>query len=192
MYRARTTRTSYGSRWHLLHQALAGLALLTLALGAPAGADPGNAGRAPDLGDCPQLKAPVGSIVALQAFGVGVQIYRWDGTTWTGPVPAATLFADAGDHGVVATHFGGPTWQSLSGSRVVGTVIDKCTPDPTAIPWVLLGVASQDGPGIFDQVTSIQRLNTVGGIAPTTPGTVIGQEARVPYTALYVFYRFPH
>ena len=65
-------------------------------------------------------------------------------------------------------------------------------PDPSAIPWVLLGVASQDGPGIFDQVTSIQRLNTVGGIAPTTPGAVIGQEARVPYTALYVFYRSPN
>jgi hypothetical protein len=191
MYRLRTTRTSHGSRWHLLHQTLAGLALLTLALVTPAGADPG-AGRAPDLGDCQKLQAPVGSIVALQVFGVGVQIYRWDGTTWTGPVPEAVLYADAGDHGVVGIHFGGPTWESVSGSRVVGTVIDKCTPDPTAIPWVLLGVASQDGPGIFDQVTSIQRLNTVGGIAPTTPGAVIGQEARVPYTADYVFYRFPH
>ena len=103
--------------------------------------------------------------------------------------PEAVLFADAGDHGVVGIHFGGPTWQSNSGSRVVGAVIDHCTPDPDSIPWLLLGAAPTQGPGIFDGVTFIQRLNTVGGNAPSVPGDFPGQVANVPYTADYVFYR---
>ena len=102
------------------------------------------------------------------------------------------LFADAGDDGVVGIHFGGPTWQSNSGSKVVGTVIEHCTPDPDAIPWLLLEAESTEGPGIFDRVTYIQRVNTVGGNAPTVPGAFAGQVARVPYTADYFFYRADH
>jgi len=37
--------------------------------------------------------------------------------------------------------------------------------------------------------TFIQRINTVGGNAPAAPGTVVGEEANVPYTAEYLFYR---
>jgi hypothetical protein len=32
-------------------------------------------------------------------------------------------------------------------------------------------------------------VNTVGGKAPTDPGSFVGEEARVPYTAEYYFYR---
>lgn len=158
--------------------------------GGPAVADVSDGNRLPDLAGCTQLAAPVGSTLVLQAFGVGVQIYHWNGTTWGAATPSATLYADAGDHGVVATHFGGPTWQSNSGGRVVGTVANRCIVDPASIAWLsLTGVA--DGPGIFQDVTFIQRLNTVGGNAPSTDGTVVGQEARIPYTADYLFYQAP-
>ena len=70
-------------------------------------------------------------------------------------------------------------------------VIDRCTPNPNAIPWLKLGAVSASGPGIFDRVAFIQRVNTVGGMAPATGGTVIGEEARIPYTAEYDFYRAP-
>jgi hypothetical protein len=163
--------------------------LLALAFVTPAAAAPGNDNRAPDLGDCQQLQVGPGNKVAFRVFGVGVQIYQWTGTSWVFVAPEAVLFADAGDNGVVGIHFGGPTWQSNSGSEVVGKLIDFCTPDPSAIPWVLLGAASTEGPGIFDGVTYVQRLNTVGGKAPTAPGDFPGQMARVPYTADYVFYR---
>ena len=143
--------------------------------------------RLPDLSACPALAAPVGSTLVLQAFGVGVQIYHWNGTSWGAAVPAATLYADATQHGVVADHFAGPTWQSNSGGSVVGTVANRCTPDPASIAWLSLTAVS-DGAGIFAKVKFIQRLNTVGGNPPATPGTVIGQEARVPYTANYLFY----
>ena len=74
------------------------------------------------------------------------------------------------------------------GSAVVGAVQKRYTPDPDSIPWLLLGAVSADGPGIFHRVTYIQRVNTVGGLAPDYPGTA-GEVARVPYTADYYFYR---
>jgi len=120
---------------------------------------------------------------------VGVQIYRWNGTSWSFVAPAAVLLDEDGDAGAVGINYGGPTWQSLSGSKVVGTVLQRCTPDPNALPWLLLGAASHEGTGVFDQVTYIQRLNTAGGNAPTDPGGTEGEISRVPYTAQYVFYK---
>jgi hypothetical protein len=38
-------------------------------------------------------------------------------------------------------------------------------------------------------VTFIQRVNTIGGTAPAEAGLFVGDEARVPYTAEYYFYR---
>ena len=156
--------------------------------GTPAIADISNGDRLPDLSACPQLAAPIGSTLLLHAFGIGVQIYHWNGASWGVATPSATIYADAGGQGAVASHFAGPTWQSNSGGSVIGTVANRCIPDPASIAWLTLtGVA--DGPGIFQNVNFIQRLNTVGGNAPSTAGSVIGQEARIPYTADYLFYQ---
>jgi Protein of unknown function (DUF3455) len=160
------------------------VALLLLALVAPATAD-----RATGLGACQNLQVPAGNKVASHVYAAGVQIYQWNGTSWVFIRPEATLFADYGFHGVIGTHYAGPTWESLSGSKVVGTVVERCTPRPDAIPWLLLRAVSSSGPGIFRRVTYIQRVNTVGGTAPTGAGTFVGQVARVPYTAEYYFYR---
>ncbi|WP_406695125.1 DUF3455 domain-containing protein [Singulisphaera sp. Ch08] len=168
------------------------LALLLLALVAPARADPGHDDQAPDLGDCQKLQVRPGNKVFFHAFGVGVQIYRWNGESWDFVAPAAVLFANSSEDSAVGMHFAGPTWQSVGGSKVVGTVIEHCTPDPDAIPWLLLGAASTEGPGLFRRVTYIQRLNTVGGKAPNHPGAFPGDVARVPYTADYFFYHRAH
>jgi hypothetical protein len=53
----------------------------------------------------------------------------------------------------------------------------------------LLKKVTSEGPGIFESVSYIQRVNTAGGIAPTAPGSFIGEEAQDPYTAEYYFYR---
>ena len=87
------------------------------------------------------------------------------------------MFANAGGDGEVSLHFGGPTWQSNSGSKVVGKLLQACPAlDPDAIPWLLLASVPEltEGPGIFDRVTFIQRVNTVGGNAPTEPGDFLG------------------
>jgi hypothetical protein len=166
----------------------AALALLLLAL-SPVGAVARDDNRAPDLGDARNLQVPAGNTVDFHVYAEGVQIYRWTGTSWAFVAPKAQLYASAEDEGPVGIHYAGPTWESASGSIVIGTVLERATPDPDAIPWLLLQAVDSDGPGIFARVTYIQRVNTVGGKAPATPGTSVGQEVSVPYTAQYYFYR---
>ena len=148
-------------------------------------------GRFPDLAGCTQLEVPAGSNISFHVFGIGVQVYRWDGTRWVFSHPVADLYADAGANALVGTHFSEPgakpNWLTTSGSRVIGTLAARCTVNTNAIDWVKLS-ADNSGTGVFNQTTFIQRLNTVGGLAPTTPGTFVGQEAAVPYTADYFFY----
>lgn len=64
-----------------------------------------------------------------------------------------------------------------------------CAPTRVAIPWLRLGATATSEHGRFAGVTYIQRVNTIGGTAPAEAGTLIGEEARVPYTAEYYFYR---
>jgi hypothetical protein len=164
-------------------------ALALLLLVAPVGMAPGGDNRAPDLSDYPKLRVPQGHKVAYRAYAEGVQIYRWNGTGWVFQRPEATLYDFGGEGEVVGIHYAGPTWENNSGSYVVGRVLERATPDPDAIPWLKLEAVDSDGPGVFDGVTYIQRVNTIGGIAPAyTPGYV-GDEARVYYTAEYYFYR---
>jgi hypothetical protein len=157
-----------------------------------ASCQPCNDNRAPDLGAFQDLQVPAGNKVAFHAYAEGVQIYRWNGTSWTLVAPEAVLYADAGATQRVGTHYAGPTWESASGSKVVGTVLKRATADPNAIDWLLLKATAREGPGIFARVTYIQRVNTVGGKAPTAPGAQVGEEVRVPYTAEYFFYRAHH
>ncbi|HSJ62918.1 MAG TPA: DUF3455 domain-containing protein [Gemmatimonadaceae bacterium] len=145
--------------------------------------------RIADLGVCQNLQVPSGSKLAFRTYAEGVQIYRWSGTSWTFIAPEALLFADAAANATIGSHYAGPTWESVSGGKVKGAVIDRCTPDPDAIAWLLLSAAPIDGAGVFQRVTHIQRVNTVGGNAPADPGSAVGEEARVPYTTEYLFYR---
>jgi hypothetical protein len=140
---------------------------------------------------CGSIQVEAGNEVAFHVYAIGVQIYRWNGSAWTFVAPSANLYADAGFNGKVGFHYGGPTWESSSGSKVVAARVQNtgCTPDGTAIPWLLLKKVSTDGPGIFNDVTFIQRVATTGGLAPTEPGTTVNQEKRIPYTAEYYFYR---
>ena len=140
---------------------------------------------------CDSVQVPEGNQLAFRVYAMGVQVYKWNGTSWAFVEPRATLFADNHYHGEVGTHYVGPTWESNSGSKVVAARVPGtgCTPDSTAIPWLLLQKVSTEGPGIFDSVTYIQRVNTAGGVPPSVPGSVVGDESEVPYTAEYYFYR---
>ena len=150
-----------------------------------------NDNRAPELpaGICDSLQVPAGNEVAFHTYASGVQVYKWSGTAWVFVEPVANLFASRNYHGQVGTHYAGPTWESNSGSRVVARRLTGCTPSASAIPWLKLETVSTEGPGIFDGVTFVHRVNTTGGNAPASPGSFVGEEARVPYTAEYYFYR---
>ena len=67
---------------------------------------------------------------------------------------------------------------------------------PDAIPWLKLEVVgAQDGPTGDNTLAAtkfIQRLNTSGGLAPSTgcaSPSDVGNQAFVPYTADYFFYK---
>jgi hypothetical protein len=63
--------------------------------------------------------------------------------------------------------------------------------DPTAVPTTrAIGrpANSNNGSGIFSNVTFVQRLETEGGVAPTGRCGTEGAELAVPYEADYYFY----
>ena len=157
-------------------------------LAAPAAATRAIGNTGPELGSCDRLRAPEGSSFAYHVYARGVQIYRWNGQEWLPVGPSAELYADAGFKGLVGTHFAGPRWQSRSGSTVRGEVIDRCVYDANAVPWLTLRGIPESGPGVFAHTTFIQRVNTVGGKAPATAGT-LNQVVEIPYTAEYYVYR---
>jgi hypothetical protein len=127
--------------------------------------------------------------------GVGVQIYTCAATpaggfAWTLVGPQANLLNDEGK--LVGTHFIGPTWQGNDGSSVVGAKKAAASVDASAVPWLRLdGVSHSAEDGRFSDVTTIQRLSTVGGLAPAEGCDVAhaGSISQIPYTAQYVFYR---
>ena len=133
--------------------------------------------------------------IKFAAHGVGVQIYMCNATAaggfaWTFVAPQANLFNDDGK--LIGTHFIGPTWQGNDGSTVAAARAAGATLDASAIPWLLLNATGHaDVVGKFSDVSAVQRLATVGGIAPTSAcdSSNLGSLAQVPYTAEYVFYR---
>ena len=147
--------------------------------------------RAPELPSpiCDKVDVPAGSRLSSHFYALGVQFYHWSGSNWVFFAPEATLFADSCYSAPVGLHYGGPTWEASDGSTVIAERLEGCTPLRGAIPWLRLGTTSTSDHGIFARVNYIQRVNTIGGTAPVEPGQFVGDEARVPYTAEYYFYR---
>jgi hypothetical protein len=120
--------------------------------------------------------------------------------------PQATLFDDQG--GQLTTHFFSPnpeengvvraTWQdSRDTSRAFAKLVKGATVREDSIDWLLLNVkdtGTQVGPtgDRLTKTTFIQRVNTVGGLAPKT-GCVsqqdLGRQVFIHYTSDYVFYK---
>jgi hypothetical protein len=144
-----------------------------------------------------QLRAPADQSVYLETLATGVQIYECAAKAgqpssfeWVFRAPEAALADRSGRS--IGKHYAGPTWESVDGSTVVGEVKSRDPgPDQSAIPWLLLTGKSPAGAGIFSRAKSIQRIRTVGGVAPSEPCSPANakQIARVPYTATYIFYR---
>jgi hypothetical protein len=137
-----------------------------------------------------------GHKVFLVGHAVGVQIYRCNpgatGFTWGLVAPRADLYGDNGK--LIATHYGGPTWEAADGSTVAATKVDGVIVDDTAIAWLLLKAAPRtqvDDDGRLTETTFIQRVATTGGLAPDpstcTDDTV--DDVEVPYTADYYFWK---
>lgn len=135
------------------------------------------------------LQPPKSETLFLQLTGKGTQIYTCQSSTWTLKAPDAKLYSKTGE--LKAHHYAGPTWEDTAGNKVVGKVIAKePSPNPHAIPWLLLTAVSHEGKTGFANVTTIQRINTEGGQAPATACSE-NQETAIPYQAVYNFYVKP-
>lgn len=184
---------------------VAGIAFaLALAVAQSQPAQAGYAGLKPP--EVPTIiQVPSGNQLFRVAHAVGTQDYVCLSTGWASPAygPQATLFNE--DNEQILTHFLSaypvgsdtyfPTWQDSRDTSIVwaNAVKDaKYSPDPTAIPWLLLKVVNTavgpTGGNKMFGTTYIQRLNTTGGIIPTR-ACAPGDKALVPYTADYYFYK---
>lgn len=149
-------------------------------------------------GDVPAaIAAPSGATLALTLKGSGLQNYECrtkadaaGGYDWVLVSPEAVL-RDQAD-GVVGRHYAGPTWEYGDGSKVTGKVL-ATVPAPQAgnLPWLLLQGTAAATPGALAGVTHVQRVDTVGGVAPSDScsGALAGARQAVRYSADYVFYR---
>jgi hypothetical protein len=144
----------------------------------------------------PSALEPAGESLAMVVPAKGVQVYECRAKKndagayeWAFVAPDAELFDMRGN--LIGRHGAGPTWQSADGSKVIGKVASRAdAPDPRSIAWLLLTTTNAGPAGSFSGVTSIQRVNTVGGIAPARPctGEMLGEQAGVHYSADYRFF----
>ena len=135
------------------------------------------------------IAAPAGHEPYLIGHASGVQIYGCEGAAWRLLAPRATL-TDAHGH-LLATHGAGPTWTARDGSTVLGRRDSGVPGAAGSIDWLrLAGVSATPGSDgdRLGRTTYIQRIDTVGGVAPAGP-CADGARTEVPYLADYVFFR---
>jgi len=143
--------------------------------------------------ELPAALKPAGLTPYLEVPADGVQIYTCGkndagAPVWVFKAPEAQLFDTAKKQ--IGKHYAGPTWEALAGGKVVGAVkANAPAPEAGAIAWLLLDIKSSEGAGAFNQARGILRVATHGGVAPKEgcDAAHAGQEARVPYTATYLF-----
>jgi hypothetical protein len=199
-----------------LNASLARPALLSLlCAGLLSACDPSRLSLAPDLDGAPGGAQPTRTAVATRevpapaalqpgdgeraAFtwhAVGTQIYECRSAnnaapSWVFVAPEADLFNQKDEK--VGTHGAGPHWAALDGSKVVGSVKARAEGASAAdIPLLLLSARPDGGAsGKMADVTSVQRLNTAGGVAPASGCQTqadVGKRVKPVYSADYVFF----
>jgi Protein of unknown function (DUF3455) len=144
-----------------------------------------------------QIAAPDATMVGT-IHAEGAQLYeckRDSGSTssaqsgtlsWKFREPIATLIVDGK---TIGRHYAGPNWDHIDGSGVkakLAASVPGATPND--IPLLKLDVTDRRGNGILSDVTTIQRINTKGGVAQGSCESE-GAYRIVPYSADYVLLR---
>jgi hypothetical protein len=178
----------------------------------------------PAVPDAIKLKVPAEPFLLGHGVGTQNYVCSpsGNGVAFVLMTPQATLFDDAKEQ--LTSHFFSPnpdepnanpvvvtdrairvTWRhSRDSSTVWGEVkqgnasFDSNFVAFGAVAWLLVTKSHvEDGPTGGDKLsktTFIHRVNTSGGLAPTTgcnSAADLGHQAFVPYTADYIFYRAP-
>jgi hypothetical protein len=135
------------------------------------------------------LKVPDGNRLTGVFSAAGVQTYTCADGAWKLLEPAATLWAKHDrSHRPVALHSRGPVWVSTVDGSAVNAAAIANSPKTGTIPELLLQSTATRGTGVFAGVSYVQRLDTHGGVAPTTACSGTDQIS-VRYSATYAFYK---
>jgi hypothetical protein len=139
----------------------------------------------------PAIAAEPGENVVATLHAEGAQIYECktanDGNlAWIFREPIATLLLD---DKTVGRHYAGPNWEHIDGSAVSAKPVGNA-PGKTAndIPWLKLEVTDHRGSGTLSGVTTVQRIDTQGGVHVGSCEKA-GTFYSAPYRADYVFLR---
>ena len=139
----------------------------------------------------PAAIAAPGETIVATLHAEGAQVYECkagnDGKlAWAFREPIATLVLDGK---TVGRHYAGPSWEHADGSAVVGKAIGNAPGKSTSdIPWLKLEVTAHRGSGVLSGVTTVQRINTAGGVHAGACDKA-GALHSAPYAADYVFLR---
>ena len=133
-------------------------------------------------------------VLALSEAGVNIfeckpRLGATGDYAWSFVAPDATLYDGVRS---VARHTTPNLWESTDDrSSVAGFPRAAQNAGGDNLPWALYLGRSAGVDGMFAGVTSIQRVNTRGGVAPLTGCTAdnAGAEQRVAFSADYYFYR---
>jgi Protein of unknown function (DUF3455) len=126
-------------------------------------------------------------VTVVQAIGAQVYECKPDAQgnpKWKFREPIASLMIDGK---TVGRHFDGPNWEMVNGSAVTAKVVARAPgATPRDIPLLKLEVTAHRGAGRLASVTTVQRLNTSGGVLDGSCPSA-GRLMSVPYTAEYRF-----
>lgn len=143
------------------------------------------------------VKVPAGHSVAMQTVGVGDITYECRAKKdlpgqfeWSFIGPDAALNDRNGM--TVGKYYGPPaTWESKDGSKITGAQVAVAPAGAANIPYQLVKANPASGSGAMSGVTYIQRVATVGGIAPASSCDAgkTGMKQTVRYQADYIFWK---
>jgi hypothetical protein len=143
------------------------------------------------------VQVPAGNKVAIETVGIGEITYQCNPKKdmagqfeWVFVGPDAKLVNRAGQQ--VGKYYGPPaTWESSDGSKLTATQIAVSPSAAGNIPLQLVKANPATGIGAMTGVTFIQRVDTKGGVAPssTCAAANSGTKQIVKYQADYIFYK---
>ena len=137
----------------------------------------------------PDAIAAPGETALVTIHAEGAQVYECktgaDGKlAWAFREPIATLLVDGK---TVGRHYAGPNWDHMDGSGVTAkTAGNAPAKSANDIPWLKLQVTDARGNGTLARATTVQRINTQGGVF-SGPCDKAGAFHAAPYSADYVF-----
>ena len=145
------------------------------------------------------VRVPAGHSVVLETMGAGEITYECRAKKdmagafeWVFVGPEARLMNRRGK--AVGRYYGPPaTWESNDGSRITGAQLAIAPGGEGNIPLQLVKAnpAMGMGMGAMQGVSHVQRLATLGGVAPALACAAgnAGQKSVVKYQADYIFWR---